>query len=519
MSSISQVKMFGTRIKQLTNVAMATMVFGSLVAGIIPGRAVAASTPEPRVTFTFDDGLLSSSTQAAPTLAKYGYKGVVYATSSCIGSVGTCAAEPAHEYMTWPQLSELHTKYGWEVAAHTVNHPLLASTDPDSQPTALTTDQVISELVDSKSAILSNTGINTTDFATPYGDWTMPVLAQIAKYNASHRGFADSIDQGTADGVIDHGNTFPYNDYLLYDLPVQAGVSVDQVKSYIDQTITNKQWLIFSFHDIQPTASTDPDEYQYNTADLDAIVAYVKSKNLPVVTINEGLAGGTNLFTNAGFGTALSSNIADTTVWSTDDPTNIKQDSGNNGSFDGTATGPTYSVSLTGTTKNIELFSPRVLVNPASMYFFKAYLNVEQITVATGHEVAFYVDEFDAAGTNISTQYKKSEVSQWVENLNFEYKPTSATVVSARLQVVVTASSGVKAYLDNVGMYAQTPGGLGGGGKAGDVNSDNIVNSLDFSIMLSNWNKTGATRAQGDLSGDGAVTSLDFSILLTNWGK
>src|SRR5207244_11490180 len=99
-----------------------------------------------------------------------------------------------------------------------------------------------------------------------------------------------------------------------------------------------------------------------------------------------------------------------------------------------------------GTTKNIELFSPQVPVDAAKTYVMKNYVNVTSMAVAAGHEIAFYVDEYDANGTYLQSQYKKSEVGNaanatgaWVEDLNFEYKPTSANVTKARLQVVVTA--------------------------------------------------------------------------------
>jgi hypothetical protein len=55
--------------------------------------------------------------------------------------------------------------------------------------------------------------------------------------------------------------------------------------------------------------------------------------------------------------------------------------------------------------------------------------------------------------------------------------------------------------------------------KPGDVNGDNVINTRDASVLLINWNKTGATRAQGDLNGDGVVNVRDASLLLANWGK
>ena len=55
--------------------------------------------------------------------------------------------------------------------------------------------------------------------------------------------------------------------------------------------------------------------------------------------------------------------------------------------------------------------------------------------------------------------------------------------------------------------------------KAGDVNGDNKIDVFDASILLSNWGKSGMSKAQGDLNADGTVNVFDASILLANWGK
>ncbi|MCW1908366.1 MAG: polysaccharide deacetylase family protein [Candidatus Saccharibacteria bacterium] len=498
--------------KRVASASVAIAMTASLSFAAVPKVAAATTTAGVKVSFTFDDGLLSTYSQAAPTLAKYGFSGTSYVTTGCIGMTtapNTCRADTTKPYMTWAQVNALRTTYGWEIGSHTVSHPLLASTDAEDQPQALTSAQLNSELADSKAAILANTGVEPKALATPYGDWNPATMMTMAKYYSSHRGFAD----------VGY-NSFPYNDYLLYDQQVQAGDGVDvtnvpvaTVKGYIDTARANNQWLILTFHDIMASGAT---EYAYNTADLDAIAAYIKSLNIPVVNVTDGLAGGTNLLPNSGFDTALSADIAATTVWSTDDTTNIHQDTANNGNYPGA----TNSIVLNGREKDIEMFSPRVAVTNTDKYFIKAFLNVTQLTIATRNEIAFYIDEYDANGVFIGTQYKKSEPSVWIENLNFEYIPTSATVKAARLQIVVTANSGAKAYVDNIGWYAQsaTPGGQGGG-KAGDINGDNVINALDLSILASNWGKTGLTRAQGDLNGDGTANALDLSVLATNWGK
>jgi hypothetical protein len=56
------------------------------------------------------------------------------------------------------------------------------------------------------------------------------------------------------------------------------------------------------------------------------------------------------------------------------------------------------------------------------------------------------------------------------------------------------------------------------GPKPGDVNGDNQVNIFDLSQLLSNWNRTGATRSNGDLDGNTIVNLFDLSILLSKWG-
>jgi hypothetical protein len=51
--------------------------------------------------------------------------------------------------------------------------------------------------------------------------------------------------------------------------------------------------------------------------------------------------------------------------------------------------------------------------------------------------------------------------------------------------------------------------------KTGDLNGDNKVDTLDLSILLTDW---GQTSGVADINKDGVVNILDLSILLTNWG-
>jgi peptidoglycan/xylan/chitin deacetylase (PgdA/CDA1 family) len=461
-----------------------------------------------KVSFTFDDGLASASTEAAKTLANYGFTGTDYVITSCVGMntvPNNCPADGDVPYMTWSQIIDLQNK-GWEIGSHTNTHPLLASTDPDIQPVKLTLDEVKDELTISKNALEAQ-GISAKAFSSSYGDWDQTVLAEIAKVYTSHRGYADT-------GY----NPFPYNDYLLRDQQVQAGVSVDTVKGYIDYAIANNQWLILTFHDIKTDASTDPDDYQYETKDLDAIAAYVKAKNVPVVNITEGLASSNvDLFANETFDTPIASTLTDaavdTTVWSTDSPDLIKVDSDNNGSTPNPANSALLS-SISSNTTETHLFSPIVKIDPTQAYVIKSYLNVLGISAGS---VGFYIDEYDGTGTWLTGGFRVKEINVFLENINFQYVPTSALVDKIRLQVVLSANANITAYVDNIQFLS--PVDLFNTLTPGDANGDGNVDALDLSILASNWLGTGKTFAQGDFSFDGTVNALDLSILATNWGK
>jgi peptidoglycan/xylan/chitin deacetylase (PgdA/CDA1 family) len=426
------------RAKLLTvGLAVAALSAALLTPGVA-NAAVDNPAPQPLVSFTFDDGMASAIDQAAPTLQKYGLTGTSYVITGCVGMTAvpnTCRAGTDIPYMTWAQINQLKNTYNWEIGSHTVDHQCLVSVGNDCQATKLTTAQVDAELADSKAALAAQ-GIDATAFAAPYGDYDMSTVAQIAKYYSSMRGFADVGN-----------NIWPLGDYLLHNVPVQEVTTpVAALKAKVDDAILNKKWVVFTFHNIMPNPSQTPDDYQYGTAELDQLAAYVKTKvtagQIKNVNVSKGLVtGAPNLMPNPTFNNGLGDG------WSTDAPTTITADAGNNGSFPD----PTRSVKLVSGATASHLFSPRVPVTPTTTYLYKAFLNVAAIT--TG-EVGFYVAEYDAAGNWISTQFKNRENSRWVESMNFTYTPSSTNVSSARMEIAMTAGAGITAYVDNVQMLA-----------------------------------------------------------------
>lgn len=535
------------RIKRAATAGLSATLALGVVVMVAPSVHAVTMSPTPQISFTFDDGLQSALSLAAPALQKYGYAGTNYVIPMCVGMTtapNACKADSTHTYMTWAQIKSLQDTYGWEIGSHTQSHPLLASTDPTDQPAPLTEAQVTSELLDAQNNILANVGTKPMAFASPYGDYDpigANVIAKVAKYYTSHRGFADK-------GY----NIFPYNDYLLLDQPVQLdnGVATDNItvataKTYIDTAIANNRWLILTFHDIVASGAGATGEYQYNVADLEAIAQYAQSKGMKGTNVTNGLAGnasGGNLMTGYTFDAPVNTvttpvantPAADTTAsttWTTDTPTGVSQDTTGKGDLNN----GTNTVKMTGaSTGALHLFSPLVPVANKA-YVVKAFVNTQQFSVTS--ELAFYVDEYDANGNYVTSQYKRSLYDSASPNVvngagypltrmyTFEYIPTTTlngvavAVTKARLQVTATTGTGMTCYIDNIEWWAQDGSTTGAATKAGDVNGDNAVDALDLSSVLTNWNKTAATRAQGDLNSDTVVDALDLSTVLTNWGK
>jgi peptidoglycan/xylan/chitin deacetylase (PgdA/CDA1 family) len=479
-------------ITRIVNAAVVSVLLCTIAASGLAHAAVQNPSPAARVSFTFDDGNASVYTQAAPTLKKYGLTGTSYVTTGCVGILtvpNTCRANENATYMTWPQIVAVQNTYGWEIGSHTVAHPLLASADPDmGQPNPLTPAQVDYELAQSKADLAAH-GIDAKSFATPFGDYNPSTLAAIAKYYESHRGYADT-------GY----NQYPYSDYLIRDQEVRVGVSVATVKGYIDQAIANKTWVVLTFHDIKTKPTKGADSYDYATADLASIAAYVKAKQAAGLiksdTVKNTLVkSDMNLLPNGSFSSGLGAG------WSTNNPAAIAPDTATNGSYPN----PTQSVKLTATAAPAYLYSPTLTVDSNTTYLLKNYLSVRQLVAG---EVSFYVDEFDGNGSWISGQYKGGERSVWTENFNFTYKPSSQLVKSARLQVGVPANSGIVAYYDTAQWFVLS--------TTTPLILTNLVANGTFDAGISQgWTTDSPTTITADASNNGSPANSLNSVKLT----
>ncbi len=105
---------------------------------------------------------------------------------------------------------------------------------------------------------------------------------------------------------------------------------------------------------------------------------------------------------------------------------------------------------MTATTQDRHLFGPQIAVSQTNSYTITSYLNLTKITSG---QVGFYIDEYDANGNWVSGQWKTGISAVSAGDVSLQYKPTSANVAKASLQVIVAGNSDISAYFDDVRWY------------------------------------------------------------------
>lgn len=137
------------------------------------------------VAITFDDGLESFGRIAAPLLRDHGLPSTLFVVTDAAGATnvwrgGADAGIPTFGVLGWEELGRL-AEHGVTIGAHTCNHPNLALVDP-----AVGED----EIVESRSRLVRELGIDVTTFAYPYGavnDAARDVVAREFRYGVTTR--------------------------------------------------------------------------------------------------------------------------------------------------------------------------------------------------------------------------------------------------------------------------------------------------------------------------------------------
>jgi len=302
---------------------------------------------------------------------------------------------------------------------------------------------------------------NSTFDAGITGGWTTDNASVFTADAANHGSTTDpansiKLTAGTTNAhlfapKVTVKNTSTYNVNAFLNV---ATLTSGEVAFYIDEYNASGAWISGQYAYAKRATGSGNITFAYTPSSANVTKAGLQA----IVTANSGITGyldtlqfmapsgetapvaPTNLMTNGAFDSGLSNG------WTTDDGTNIKADASNHGS----PANPVNSVSLTATTANKHLFSPKVSVDNTKSYSLASYLNITQRTSGV---IGFYVDEYDASGNWISGQYKAEVSTVSAGDTGFTYTPSSANVKQASLQVIVSGNSSIKAYIDDVRWY------------------------------------------------------------------
>jgi peptidoglycan/xylan/chitin deacetylase (PgdA/CDA1 family) len=178
----------------------------------------------PLVSITFDDGWQSAYADAAPVLARYGYKATFYINPSSIETPN---------FMSAAELTLL-SKAGNEIAAHGYAH---------DDMTAINANELDYQLHQGRD-YLRTAGFLVTDFATPYGNSDAEVQWYARNYFMTLR--------STETGINTRQHFDPYNLKVLY---INKSTSKEVLAAALHNTKLSDGWLILVYHSVGTVSS------------------------------------------------------------------------------------------------------------------------------------------------------------------------------------------------------------------------------------------------------------------------
>lgn len=206
------------------------------------------------ISITFDDGHVSQFTAAKPILDRYGYKATNYLIPDYVGT---------SNYNTQDQV-DIEAQSGWDIAGH---HQTDLST--------FTNAELVSALKSVRS-YLNTHGYKGSDlFAYPNGAENPSIIKTLRRYFSSGRTIVDSSQ------AINYIDPMRIHCRLVHNTDTPS-----TIQTWIDDAISNNEWLILCFHKIVTPATSS---IYYTPTDFGTIVDYCYTKGVPVLPVSEAL--------------------------------------------------------------------------------------------------------------------------------------------------------------------------------------------------------------------------------------
>jgi len=212
---------------------------------------------QPLCSIWFDDGWLSTYSQAYPQMRAKNLKGIISVVSSQVGYPSFCNET---------QLKEMYDS-GWDLVNHSYSHKNLLDIE---------TDEAEHEIAACKQYLESKGFTRASDhFVPPYCATNDDVDEIIKKYAATSR------------PVWSKFNYLPiYEPDQLGFMEVTNETSPQTVKEWIDTAVENGLWLVLMFHSLESPAELST---QYDAQSFSEIIAYLDEKNSQIkcVTLSD----------------------------------------------------------------------------------------------------------------------------------------------------------------------------------------------------------------------------------------
>ena len=224
----------------------------------------------PICTFRFDDSQIEDYTDTYPLFKRKGIVSSIAVISDKVGVSG---------FTTKEQLLELQNE-GWEICSHGKTHQYRY---PDLDDEMLDIELRVSK------EVLRGHGFNVKNMFTPYGNTDERVMNAQSKYYRSA-----SVSGPGALGELNAPpiSTYRITSILIGDTDGTTGSSenesgfktdtLDYWKYYIDKAIKNNSWIVFIGHSFMIKRNN-------RYADLEALIDYVQSKNMAIMTYDKAL--------------------------------------------------------------------------------------------------------------------------------------------------------------------------------------------------------------------------------------
>ena len=214
----------------------------------------------PIVSFTFDDFPRTAYTTGGAILEQFGGRGTYYAAAGLMNTTNELGEQFRSE-----DIDSLLEK-GHELASHTFSHISCRSvSEADFRAEVIKGGKAIKELA----------GLESPNFAYPYGHVTLQTKRSLELYVSSARSILPGFNEPEVDLNLLRANSL-YGDLEVFK----------RAEELVLENTKRKSWLIFYTHDVR----TNPSPYGCTAALFESVVSFAARSGSRILTVQEVLS-------------------------------------------------------------------------------------------------------------------------------------------------------------------------------------------------------------------------------------